>query len=345
MRMHHSAGPGEPRLRIVFGDTAFALGLPVRPTYGDIADWVDDIASLHHSSPLSIDVRFDARAAAHRGAVRFDGRLPIALMKAMPSQFPVKTPLPPTPETAGKSGALGGLTSAQARSLLATLGPNAMPDTGMHPLRMALEKFWAPVPWMLEAAIVLQLVLGEYVEAAVIAALLVFNAALGLLPGGPRPGDARRAEVAAGADRVGAARRRMDHATRGRTGAGRRGEAVARRRGRRRCAAHRRARPARSVHAHRRIGARSRPGPGVQTYAGALVRRGEAVAEVTATGARTKFGRTAELVRTAHVVSTQQKAVLRVVRNLAAFNGVVIVLLVAYACFLRCRSARSFRWS
>jgi H+-transporting ATPase len=72
-------------------------------------------------------------------------------------------------------------------------------------------------------------------------------------------------------------------------------------------------------------------GAGVQTYAGALVRRGEAVAEVTATGVRTKFGRTAELVRTAHVVGSQQKAVLRVVRNLAAFNGVVIVLLVTYA--------------
>jgi sporulation protein YlmC with PRC-barrel domain len=41
-------------------------------------------------------------------------------------------------------------------------------------------------------------------------------------------------------------------------------------------------------------------GAGIETYAGALVRRGEAVAEVTATGARTKFGRTAELVRTVH---------------------------------------------
>ena len=79
----------------------------------------------------------------------------------------------------------------------------------------------------------------------------------------------------------------------------------------------------------------SKPAPASQTYAGALVRRGEAVAEVTATGARTKFGRTAELVRTAHVVSSQQKAVLRVVRNLAVFNGVVIVLLVAYAWFLK----------
>ena len=72
-------------------------------------------------------------------------------------------------------------------------------------------------------------------------------------------------------------------------------------------------------------------GPGLETYAGALVRRGEALAEITATGSRTKFGRTAELVRTAHVTSTQQKAVFRVVRNLAAFNGLITVLIVAYA--------------
>jgi H+-transporting ATPase len=76
-------------------------------------------------------------------------------------------------------------------------------------------------------------------------------------------------------------------------------------------------------------------GAGFETYAGALVRRGEAVAVVTATGARTKFGRTADLVRTAHVESSQQKAVLRVVRNLAMFNGVIIVMLVGYAYFLK----------
>jgi H+-transporting ATPase len=76
-------------------------------------------------------------------------------------------------------------------------------------------------------------------------------------------------------------------------------------------------------------------GAGVQTFAGALIRRGEAVANVTATGAGTKFGRAAELIRTAHVVSSQQRAVLRVVRNLAMFNGVVIVGLVAYAVVLK----------
>ena len=39
---------------------------------------------------------------------------------------------------------------------------------------------------------------------------------------------------------------------------------------------------------------------GKTAYAGALVRGGEATGMVTATGARTFFGKTAELVRTAH---------------------------------------------
>jgi magnesium-transporting ATPase (P-type) len=73
-----------------------------------------------------------------------------------------------------------GLTSDEAHNRLKKFGPNAMPDTALHPLRMAIEKFWAPVPWMLEAAIILELALGKYVEAGIIAGLLVFNAAPGL---------------------------------------------------------------------------------------------------------------------------------------------------------------------
>src|SRR5271156_6298740 len=72
---------------------------------------------------------------------------------------------------------------------------------------------------------------------------------------------------------------------------------------------------------------------GADTYAGALVRRGEATAEVTATGVHTKLGKTAELVRTAHSASSQQTAVLRIVRNLAIFNGIVILMIGAYAYF------------
>ena len=89
-------------------------------------------------------------------------------------------PRPAKSAGAAKDGLPNGLTRDEARRRLEKFGPNAMPDTALHPLRMALEKFWAPVPWMLEAAIVLQVALGDYPEAAIIAGLLVFNAALGL---------------------------------------------------------------------------------------------------------------------------------------------------------------------
>jgi H+-transporting ATPase len=63
-----------------------------------------------------------------------------------------------SPKSASASGVSlqNGLTSDEARRRLEKYGPNAMPDTATDPLRMALEKFWAPIPWMLEAAIALQ---------------------------------------------------------------------------------------------------------------------------------------------------------------------------------------------
>jgi len=61
-----------------------------------------------------------------------------------------------------------GLSSEEARIRLQKDGPNAMPDTSAHPLRDVLGKFWAPVPWLLEAAILLEIVLHKFYEAAVL---------------------------------------------------------------------------------------------------------------------------------------------------------------------------------
>jgi len=238
------------------------------------------------------------------------------------------------PSTENAAKPVTGLTSVEARRCLEEVGPNIIPDATMRPLRRALRKFWAPVPGMLEAAILLELVLGRYVEAAIIAALLAFNAALGwfqegraqatlsalksrlalnaavrrdnvwaVIPAsGLVPGDTIKLSVGAvvASDvRIAEGEVLLDQSMLT-------GESI-------------------PVEA----------GPGLQTYAGALVRRGEALAEVTATGTRTKFGRTAELVRTAHVESSQQKAVLSVVRNLAIFNGSLIVLMLGYAYFVK----------
>src|SRR5271169_4502549 len=228
---------------------------------------------------------------------------------------------------AAKDDRPSGLTRDEARRRLEKFGPNAMPDTSMHPLRMALEKFWAPVPWMLEAAIVLELVLGKYVEAAIIASLLVFNAVLGLFQ-----------ESRAQATLAALKSRLALNASVRRDGAWKTvpaaelvpGDVVKLSLGGV-VAADVQLAGGEVLLDQSMLTGESVPveaGAGVQTYAGALVRRGEAVAEVKATGARTKFGRTAELVRTAHVESSQQKAVFRVVRNLAACNGAIILLMV-----------------
>jgi H+-transporting ATPase len=242
---------------------------------------------------------------------------------------------PNTPQSSVKDAHLStGLTSDEARRRLEKFGPNAVPDTALHPLRRALTKFWAPVPWMLEAAIVLEIALGKYVEAAIIAALLAFNAVLGFFQEGRAQATlaALKARLALNA----AVRRDNAWATVPATGLVP-GDLVKLSVGAV-VAADVRLTEGQILLDQSMLTGESIPieaGPGLETYAGALVRRGEAVAEVTATGARTKFGRTAELVRTAHVESSQQKAVLRVVRNLAMFNGVIIVLLVGYAYALK----------
>jgi H+-transporting ATPase len=72
-----------------------------------------------------------------------------------------------------------GPTSDEARRRLVAFGPNATPDAAPATFRRAAGAFWAPVPRMLEAAIALQLALGETVQALAVAALLVFNALVG----------------------------------------------------------------------------------------------------------------------------------------------------------------------
>jgi H+-transporting ATPase len=250
----------------------------------------------------------------------------------MAADSAVASASPVTGSTKAQNVAPMGLTSVEAKNRLEKDGPNAMPDTSAHPLRNALTKFWAPVPWLLEAAIALQVVLHKDLEAAVIAGLLVFNAALAWFQEGRA-----QATLAALKSRLALnASVRRDGVWKTLPAAELvRGDVVKLSLG---------GVVAADVHLvdgsvlldQSMLTGESLPieaGAGVDTYAGALVRRGEATAEVTATGVHTKFGRTAELVRTAHVVSSQQKAVLRIVRNLAIFNGGVILLIGAYAWF------------
>jgi H+-transporting ATPase len=223
-----------------------------------------------------------------------------------------------------------GLSSAEAARRLLEYGPNAVVEERVHPVAQVVRHFWAPVPWMLEATIALQVAIGERLEALMIATLLILNVALGVFQ----------------ENRAGAALALLKQHLALKARVRRDGEWV------------------------EALAADLVPGDIVQlslgsvvpadlriiagallldqsmltgesipaeaecgkiAYAGALVRRGEATAEVVATGTRTYFGRTAELVRVAHVESSEQRAVLGVVRNLTIVNFAIVVGMVAYA--------------
>ncbi|MGG5175726.1 HAD-IC family P-type ATPase [Pseudarthrobacter sp. J1763] len=206
-----------------------------------------------------------------------------------------------------------------------TVGPNAVPlkHTGL-PARL-LRKLWAPVPWMLEATIVLESVLGKWLDALIILAVLSLNTALGII-------QERRAEAA-----VDLLRTRLEINARAlRDGAWTMIPAS-------------RLVPGDAIHL--RVGdfvpadvvvhdgtvmvdqstltGESMPvarGPESTVYSGATVMRGEASGTVTATGAATYFGKTAELVGSSAPAAHLEHVVLRIVR---VFIAVDLVLAVA----------------
>ncbi|MDE2007393.1 MAG: divalent cation transporter, partial [Rhodospirillales bacterium] len=81
-------------------------------------------------------------------------------------------------EASSAAGGQPGLTSAEARARLDRFGRNEVPEPRAGWLAALASTLWAPVPWMLEAAIVLQAFLGDYLESALILGLLLVNAGL-----------------------------------------------------------------------------------------------------------------------------------------------------------------------
>lgn len=223
-----------------------------------------------------------------------------------------------------------GLTSQEANQRLLQFGRNEIVEHNQPLLLKIVSELWQPVPWMLESAIILQIAIGERVEATIIATLLIFNAALSYF-------QKERAQAV-----LSILKSRLSiRATVKRDGAWKQisapelvpGDVIKLELGS--------LIPADACVCKGSIlldqsmlTGESTPvevGIGAVAYSGAIGRRGEAIAKVVATGARSYYGKTAELVRIAGATSAQQVAVLGVVRNLAVFNGLITVLLIAYA--------------
>jgi magnesium-transporting ATPase (P-type) len=220
-----------------------------------------------------------------------------------------------------------GLTTTEAQGRLKQFGPNAVPEEKTHPLRAFLRRFWAPIRWLLEATIIIQLFLGEDLEAAVIGGLLVLNATLSLV----QEGRAQKAltllrqqlRVFAHVRRDGAwSTMSAEELVPGDVIHLRQGTIV-------------------PADAKLEVGsllvdqsaltgesAAASAESGNTVYAGSMVRGGDATGEVTATGARTFFGKTAEVVRTAGSVNRQEHEIVGVVKNLFVANAAMVVVVV-----------------
>ncbi len=223
-----------------------------------------------------------------------------------------------------------GLSEEEAKRRLEKYGLNEVKEKKESPVLKFLKKFWAPVPWMLEATIVLTYVLGKYLDMYIIAFLLVFNSIVSFV-------QEHRAENA-----VELLRKKLSV------------QARVLRDGKWKLIPARYLVPGDIIHV--RLGdivpadvklikgeisvdqsaltgeslpvAKSR---GDVAYSGSIVRRGEADGVVIATGARTYFGKTTELVEKARAESHLEKLILNIVKYLVAIDVVLVLALIAYS--------------
>ena len=72
-----------------------------------------------------------------------------------------------------------GLSNEEAGKRLAKFGPNALSEKRKSVILKFLAYFWGPIPWMIEIAAILSLVVKHWTDFWVIFALLLFNALIG----------------------------------------------------------------------------------------------------------------------------------------------------------------------
>jgi H+-transporting ATPase len=222
-----------------------------------------------------------------------------------------------------------GLSSVEAAQRLQRYGRNALEEKKKSDFEVLLGFFWGPIPWMIEAAAIMALLVGDYGDFLIIASLLLFNAGLGFW-------EEHQATNALGALKNALARKarvlrdgNWSVIDTGRLVPGdivrlRLGDIV----------------PADCIliaGAYLSVDQAALTGEslpvakkvGDTAYSGSIAKQGEMLALVTETGSKTFFGRTAKLVQAAGSASHFQSAVMRIGDFLIVLAAVLAVILVA----------------
>lgn len=104
-----------------------------------------------------------------------------------PKSKPVSTPNAkddlkslPMPELQKKLGSSPeGLTQEEAKKRLTQYGPNEIEEKKTNLFLKFLTYFWGPIPWMIEAAVILSAVARHWPDFGIILVLLLANATIG----------------------------------------------------------------------------------------------------------------------------------------------------------------------
>jgi len=72
-----------------------------------------------------------------------------------------------------------GLTQAEAQKRLTQYGPNEIAEKKTNELLKFLSYFWGPIPWMIEAAVILSAAARHWPDFGIILVLLFANAVVG----------------------------------------------------------------------------------------------------------------------------------------------------------------------
>ena len=238
----------------------------------------------------------------------------------------------PIPEVEKKLGSSPeDLNQVEAEKRLTQYGSNEIEEKKTNPLLKFLTYFWGPIPWMIEAAVILSAVARHWPDFIIILILLLANAVIGFW----EEQQAGNAIAALKAQLAIKARVKRDgkwvtpearELVPGDVIRVRLGDIVP---------ADARLLEGDSVEVNQSaLTGESLPvtrKPGEAVFSGSIIRQGEIEALVYATGANTYFGKTAQLVQEVHTISHFQRAVMKIGNYLIILAAALVAVIIIVA--------------
>ena len=226
-----------------------------------------------------------------------------------------------------------GLSAVEAEQRLARTGANALAEEKTSALRKLLTYFWGPIPWMIEVAAVLSLLVRHWADFAIILTMLLINAGVGFWQEWKADNAiallkqrlALKARVLRDGQWQDLAARALVPGDIASVRLGNIVPADIRLLAGAYLSVDQSALTGESLPVDKQIGDLA--------YSGSIVKQGDMQALVVATGMQTYFGRTARLVERAHSVSHFRRAVLRIGNFLILVTLALVALILMVALF------------